>query len=374
MIEAPEVPVDRPVRIIIGAVQIPFITGGAESHIESLRRELIRRGYEVDVVRLPLKWYPPRQIINDALAWRYLDLTHSYGLPVDLFIGTRFPAYVARHPRKVAWVLHQHRQAYDLLNTALTDFKDTPDDDHVRGLIYDMDRSSLGECQRIFTNSANVTARMQKFLGIASEPLYHPPPLAGRYYCESYDDYVLSVGRLEVNKRVDLLLKSLAETRHPVEAVIAGKGPQEQALKKLTAELGLNDRVHFLGFVDDDHLLELYARCGAVFYAPLDEDYGYITLEALLSGKSVITAADSGGVLEFIEDRKTGLVGHPNPQSLAIQIDEMFDLNDRGREMALRGRSVVEKISWDDVIQRLTACLREPNPAGLKNLQPESRK
>ncbi len=352
-------PTDRPIRILICAVQIPFISGGAENHIESLRRELARRNFEVDVVRLPLKWYPPRQLISDTLAWRFLDLTQSYGLPVDLLITTRFPSYAVRHGRKIAWVLHQHRQAYDLLTTDYTDFKDTPDDDHVRKTIYDIDTLSLKECRKIFANSKNVAARMKKYLDIDSEPLYHPPPLAGRYKTAGSGDYILSVGRLETNKRVDLLIKSLAKTKSSVRAIIAGKGPQEAALKKLASETGVSDRVKFTGFVDDTRLIELYAQSGCVFYAPLDEDYGYITLEAFLSRKPVLTARDSGGVLEFVTDNETGYISESVPEAMAEKIDTWFDAEDKGRRLGENGYHRVKHIHWDAVIHRLTEVLRE---------------
>ncbi|MBN1355872.1 glycosyltransferase family 4 protein [bacterium] len=355
---------ERPPRVLICGVQIPFITGGAESHIESLRLQLLNRGFEVDVVRLPLKWYPPRQIVSDAIAWRFLDLTHSYGLPVDLVIATRFPSYAVRHPRKIAWVFHQHRQVYDLLTTELTDFKDRPDDDHVRKLIYQMDRRSLLECRHRFANSRNVARRMQKYLGIDSEPLYHPPPLAGRYRCAEYGDYVLSVGRLEVNKRVDLLIRSLVHTRHPVKAVIVGKGPQNDHLRSLAAEFGLTDRIDFRGFVDDRTLLDLYSRCGIVYYAPLDEDYGYVTLEAFLSGKAVLAAADSGGVLEFVGDGRTGYVLDPVPERFSAGIDHWYESADRGRIMGETGREIAGDINWDNVIGRLTSILDADRESG----------
>jgi len=352
------VPVDRPPRILICAVHIPFVTGGAEHHIESLRRELEQRNYEVDVVRVPLKWYPPRQIINNAMAWRFLDLSNSYGMPVDLVIATRFPSYVIRHPRKIAWVLHQHRQAYDLLNTELTDFKDTPDDDHARKLLYELDRRSLKECTKLFANSKNVAQRMKKYLGIDSIPLYHPPPLYGQYRNDSYGDFVLSVGRLEKNKRIDLLIQSLAKTKNPIHVKIAGKGPQMESLIRLARELGIEDRVTMLGFVNDEELIGLYASCGAVYYAPHDEDYGYITLEALLSGKTVITASDSGGVLEFIERDVTGFVGESTPESLANEMDRWWETEDKGKSLGLRGKQTIELITWDNVIEQLTESLR----------------
>ena len=56
----------------------------------------------------------------------------------------------------------------------------------------------------------------------------------------------------------------------------------------------------------DERLIELYANALAVVYAPIDEDYGYVTLQAFLAGKPVITSSDSGGVLEWVEDGVTG--------------------------------------------------------------------
>jgi len=351
------VPTDRPARILICAVQIPFVKGGAERHIENLRSELVRAGNDVDVVRLPLKWYPPRQLINDAMAWRFLDLTHFYGLPVDMVISTRFPSYAIRHPRKIAWVLHQHRQAYDLLNTDFTDFDATVEHDEVRRLIYKLDKKSLLECRSIYTNSRNVSHRMNKYLGVPSEPLYHPPPLTGRYECLGYEDYIFTAGRLELNKRIDLLLRSLAKTCNPIRVVIAGDGPQKEVLQQLAADLGIGERVTFAGYVDDDVLLGHYANCGAVYYAPLDEDYGYVTLEAFSSKKPVITSSDSGGVLEFVKHEHTGYIGEPDPGSLAKQMDVWFASGDCGRKFGEEGFRVVKDISWDDVVRELTQWL-----------------
>jgi len=238
-------------------------------------------------------------------------------------------------------------------------FDDLPDSDHVRKLIYEIDTRSLNECRHLFANSVNVSNRMKTYLDIDSEPLYHPPPLAGRYRCEEYGDFILSVGRLEVNKRVELLIRSLAQSRAPVKAIITGKGPQSDNLKALCAELGVADRVKFTGFVSDDELLALYARCGAVYYAPVDEDYGYITLEAFLSGKAVVTANDSGGVLEFVTNDRTGYISSPSPEAIAQNIDKWFHSEDRGRLLGKTGCELCREITWDNVINRLTAVLRE---------------
>ena len=67
----------------------------------------------------------------------------------------------------------------------------------------------------------------------------------------------------------------------------------------------------FSGRVGDDELTDLYARCLAVYYAPVDEDFGMVPFEAFLAEKPVITTADAGGPLEVVVDRRTGLVCEP---------------------------------------------------------------
>ena len=75
------------------------------------------RGYRAELVSVPFKWYPKDEILPHAAAWRLLDLSESNGRPVDPVIATKFPSYFARHPNKVAWLIHQYRAAYELCGT-----------------------------------------------------------------------------------------------------------------------------------------------------------------------------------------------------------------------------------------------------------------
>src|SRR5690606_35168034 len=101
-------------------------------------------------------------------------------------------------------------------------------------------------------------------------------------------------------------------SRRPLRAVIAGDGPDRERLAALAAGLGVGDRVALPGRIDDATLIELYAGALAVFYAPFDEDYGYVTVEAMRSARPVVTTADSGGVLEFVADGVNGFVCAPD--------------------------------------------------------------
>src|SRR6185436_18072751 len=140
-----------------------------------LRQNLERRGFKVDVAGVPFKWYPPSELVRQALVWRMLDVTESNGTPVDLVIPTKFPSYLVRHPRKVAWLFHQHREAYDLYGTPYCSFTSSPEDTEVLEAIHAMDAAGLGECRRIHTISRNVADRLHRFNGLFGEPLYPPP-------------------------------------------------------------------------------------------------------------------------------------------------------------------------------------------------------
>ena len=344
--------------VLICAAQAPFIVGGAEILVAELRAKLERRGFRVDVASVPFKWYPVSELTRQALAWRLLDLTESNGTPVDLVIPTKFPSYLVRHPRKVTWLFHQHREVYDLYGTAYCSFTDSPDDQQVREAIQAMDTTALSECRSIFTISKNVAERLRRYNGLAGEALYPPPQHLGQHRCDGYGEYLFYAGRLDRLKRLALVIDALARSRREVRLKIAGAGPLEPELRKQIGRLDLEQRVELLGFVPAEELVSLYAGCRAACYAPLNEDYGYVTVEAFLSRKPVVTTRDAGGVLEFVSDAETGLVADPEPAALAAAIDRLWELPEaRLREMGAAAHARVAGITWDHVIDRLTEGL-----------------
>ena len=346
--------------VLVCGVQAPFITGGAEILVSELRANLERRGFRADVVNVPFKWYPVSELVRQALAWRLLDLTESNGTEVDLVIPTKFPSFLARHPRKVAWLFHQHREAYDLFGTPYCSFTDAPEDRQVREAIQAMDGSALGECRAIYTISRNVADRLQRFNGLPGTPLYPPPHHLGRYRSDGPGgDYLFYAGRLDRLKRLDLAIDAMQRVKSGARLKIAGTGPLHEELRKQIAGLGVEDRVELLGYVDADALIDLYAGCRAAYYAPLNEDYGYVTVEAFLSRKPVVTTADAGGPLEFVTHGETGLVADAEPEAIAAAIDALWQLPpSRVGEMGEAGRARVRDINWDNVIDHLTSSLR----------------
>jgi glycosyltransferase involved in cell wall biosynthesis len=344
--------------VLVCAAQAPFITGGAEILVQELRDNLARRGFRVDVANVPFKGYPVSEIVRQALAWRLLDVTESNGEKVDLVIPTKFPSYVVAHPRKVAWLFHQHREAYDLFGTEFCSLTDRPEDRQIREALQALDCTSLDECRTIYTISRNVADRLRQYNRLEGTPLYPPPRNLNRFRGESYGDFLLYAGRLELVKRPSLMVDAFARARSGARLKIAGSGTLEGELRRQIERAGIGDRVELLGFVSDEELLDLYARCRATLYTPLNEDYGYVTVESFLSRKPVVTTTDSGGVLEFVENDVNGAVTPPEPGALGEAIDRLWTLPEaRLKEMGAEGRTRVEDISWDRVIDRLTESL-----------------
>jgi glycosyltransferase involved in cell wall biosynthesis len=341
--------------ILVCEAQVPLVRGGAELLVRQLVTELRARGYEVDRVSLPFKWYPKEEILAHAAAWRLLDLSESNGRPIDRVIATKFPSYFVRHPHKVTWLVHQHRAAYDLCGTRFSDFEETEADVGLRARLRQLDRDMLAESRQLFTIGRVVSERLEKFNGLRAPVLHNPPVLAPRLAPGPYGDYILSVGRIESIKRVDLAVRALQHTDAGLDLVVAGDGTYRAEVEREARDLGLADRVRFLGAVDDDTLVGLYANALGVVFVPYDEDYGYVTLEAFLSAKPVVTARDSGGPLEFVTDGQNGFVCEPRPEALGAAFRALAADRALARALGEAGLERARVITWDGVIEHLLA-------------------
>jgi glycosyltransferase involved in cell wall biosynthesis len=342
-------------RVLVCEAKVPFVHGGAELHVEGLVDELRRHGYLAERVSIPFKWYPKQELLAQAAAWRLVDLSEANGERIDVVIATKFPTYFVRHPHKVTWLFHQYRAIYDLIGTPYSEFTHCEADVRLRERLIALDNEMLAESARLFTNARNTAARLARFNGLIAEPLYHPPPLAGKLRAGVYGDYVLSVGRLEANKRVDLTIRALAHAGRTTRLLIVGEGPLREDLRQTAVTAGVADRVTFADGVDAAHLVELYANALGVVFPPFDEDYGYVTLEAFLAHKAVVTTTDAGGPLEFVDDGVTGFVVEPTAESLGAAIDRLAADRTRARALGDAGYERARTITWDGVVARLMA-------------------
>jgi glycosyltransferase involved in cell wall biosynthesis len=335
--------------------QVPFERGGTEIFADGLVQALRERGHEAELVTVPYKWYPGEQVLTQAFVWRLLDLEEANGRPIDAVIATKFPSYAVRHPRKVVWLLHQFRQAWDLDRTELGQFSESAEDRALRRKVLELDRVALGEARMIFTTSSIVAGRLRDSTGLDAEVLA-PPPAPLDFHCTAYEDFILSVNRLDRAKRIDLLIEAAAQASG-LRIVIAGDGPDRERLEQLARDRGLDGRATFTGRVGDKELADLYSRCLGVYYAPVNEDYGLVPYEAFLSEKPVLTTTDAGGPLDIVHDRKTGLVVAPTAEELARACSWLRDHTDEARTFGRAGREIARGVTWDSCIDRLLAAV-----------------
>jgi glycosyltransferase involved in cell wall biosynthesis len=343
-------------KIAVVSTCVPFVWGGAEFLAESLKDKLVEYGFEAQIIRIPFRWYPPQEILEHTLACRLMRFEN-----IDRVIGLKFPAYGVKHPDKVLWLLHQHRQAYDLWGTPYQDIPQTPDGLSIRETIIRADNVFLSEAKKIFTISDVVTQRLKQFNGFPSEVLY-PPLLDGnKFFCSEFGDYIVYISRISQGKRQHLAVNAMKYTRSKVRLIIAGSADTEtdkNQIESIVEKDKLGDKVKIINrFVSEAEKIQLYANALACIFIPYDEDYGYITLEAYHSLKPVITCSDSGGTLWMVKDGETGYVVPPTPEAIAEAMDRLFNDRAKTRRMGQAGLDnlLALNINWKNVIERLTA-------------------
>ncbi len=338
-------------RILIPSIQVPFIRGGAELMTIGLRDALIKNGHDVEIVKIPFKFSPESYISDLIDIWKKQDFNNFNGYAIDRVLVLQFPAFYVQHHHKILWLMHQHRSVYELYDKKNASLSSS----ELREKIIETDTRELSKIQTRFSMCHNVSNRLKKYNDISAVPVYHPPANEKNFYCDDSYGFIFYPSRLEELKRQDLLIKAMQYTKSKAVAIIAGDGGQLENYKQMVTDLKVSDKISLIGRFSEEEKYTLYARSLAVFFAPFDEDYGYITLEAMLSSKPVITCTDSGGPLEFVVDNETGFIVEPDPKVVAQKIDWLYDNQQKAKELGENGlKSYHNKnISWDNVVQKL---------------------
>ena len=228
-------------------------------------------------------------------------------------IGTKFPTYFARHPRKVTWLIHQHRAAYELAGTPYSDFAHA---EHDVALRERLDRARHGRCSAnrrgCSANSATIAEApraLQRPRGRAALPSAAP----GRGCTARRRGRLRAVGR---PSRIGQARRSGdsrdgARCRRRLSLVIAGTGTTARRSKRSSRRSAWRIRVQFLGEVDDDADHRALRRRARRHLSAVRRGLGYVTLEAFSPHKPVITTTDAGGPNEFVRGRRERLRDRP---------------------------------------------------------------
>ena len=332
----------------------PSTEGGHLVIARSLAAAARECGHDAHVVVTPDCQFG-RQVSSYVATWR-IDVSVAAGRKVDQVISLRYPSYAVRHPRHVSWLNHTMREYYDLWPRFAASLSPhgRVKEWAKRVAIRAADRWLLTHnVTEVVAQSRTVQRRLALDLQVKSDVVLPPPPPRA-YRCDRYGDYIFAVSRLTPLKRLDLLIRALAEpsARH-ARVVIAGEGESRPDLERLLATLGLSDRVTFLGRISDEALVDHLARCRAVCFPPLDEDYGFVTVEAFASRKAVLTCVDSGGPAELVRDGETGLVCDPTPASIAAAIARVMDDGALAERLGNGAAARVATLTWPAAVKRL---------------------
>jgi glycosyltransferase involved in cell wall biosynthesis len=169
---------------------------------------------------------------------------------------------------------------------------------------------------------------------------------------------LLTVNRLQPRKRIDILisaLPSIIEEYPKIKVLIVGSGPEEMNLKRLVQELGLTEKVNFLGYVADEDLPNFYSLADIYIHLAKNEPFGLSVLEALAFGIPVISVKE-GGPGELIKEGETGLFCEPNEKDLAKKTIYLLREEGERLKMGKKASSLVrEKFRWEDFIDRLSS-------------------
>lgn len=345
-------------NVLILNTQVPFCYGGAEVLAEDLEQQLKLAGHNAEILTLPFKWYPQQTLVNTILATKLMDISNFNGVNIDKVIALKFPMWLIPHPDMSLWILHQHRGAYDLWDSNLSDLAAMPDGRALRDLIKREDEAAINACKGIYTISQNVSARLKQYNNIHSEVLYPPPRSMERFRVDSYGDYFFFPSRITPIKRQELVLEALAHVPESVKVVFAGE-PDSPAyldkLKKRVKELGIEAKVEWCGRVSEEEKFDLYANALMVVFTPVDEDYGYVTPEAMLSSKGVMTLEDAGGAAEFVVHESSGLIVQADPRAIALAMSRVWKDRAEARRLGEGARRRIEEIdlSWGKILERL---------------------
>jgi glycosyltransferase involved in cell wall biosynthesis len=342
-------------RIAVVTSDVPFVEGGHLAIARSTVQALRQYGYDADLVCTPQNRFG-RQF-RAYLANRALDLEEDgLGRKIHQVISFRFPSFAVKHPFHVNWLNHRMREYYDLWQVLYSQlgFKGKIKEYTRRFILRSLDTYLLKHnVTKLYAQSRTIQERLKKWGKIPSEVLYPPPPQRS-YRTESYENFIFSVSRLQKLKRLDLFVESFKYVKNKdLKAVIIGSGPEEKNLHQQIKESGLENRVSLLGTTKEESVISHYAKCLAVFFAPLREDYGFVTGEAFASRKAVITTSDSGGPAELVEHQSTGYVIENKPQIIAQKLDELAENKNLAENMGQKGYEFISELTWEKTIKKL---------------------
>ena len=377
---------------LIAPSPIPFTVGGAEKFYWGLQEYINKNtAHQCELIKIPVKEDNFWNLIESYYKFYSLDVSYF-----DAVITSKYPAWMIKHDNHHIYMLHCLRGLYDAYHLAKlpVDFnskhskikeilnymedagsdldglfqmlfelkKDKTISDDVYGfpgpfikkIINFLDKKGMKKVKSFSAISKTVAGRKEYFPDNKNINVIYPPSNLTSFKNESYK-YFFTVSRLDEAKRIRIIIEAYLKADVNMPLKIAGTGPLMRELQELSKD---DSKIEFLGFISDKELIDYYANAFAVIFIPYEEDYGLVTIEAMMSEKAVITFTDSGGVKEFVEDSKTGFISKPSIELLKENIEKANEYVKLVIEMGQTGKKRVENITWENTFNSLNQLIQ----------------
>ena len=355
--------------------------GGVESHVLGLSENLIKMGHDVEVVTSRYSRMPETETLNGIKITRLPQWINMYNTPIVTSIRQfvrrthadivhvhspppfteRFAAKGAKEAGKPFVVTHHCDLELKGVfgNTAVNFYQNF------------LGKYPLEVADRVIstTESYATTSRtlwdtdvtvIPNAVDIKRFNLENKGEVIRDKYSIGNDPLALFVGRLVPHKGIGILIRSLAYTRRG-KLLIVGDGPYKKWLIDLVKKLDLNERVIFVGPVDDYWLPSYYSATDVVILPSTSrlEAFGIVGLEGMASGKPLILS-DIPGVRDVISEKEGYIVEPLDPNAIAEALEKIWGAPEMAREMGKRGRKRVEALfSWEKVSKDVVEVFNE---------------
>ncbi|MDR1220017.1 MAG: glycosyltransferase [Treponema sp.] len=339
----------------------PFVRGGAEILADDLYKQLLKRGHDVVLFRLPF----PKDFQISMFETVFMAENLNFD-DYDVLIAFKFPAYCAVHRHKNLWLFHQFRQVYELFGQEYG-LQENNVNKAIKDIITSIDINVIYEAKNVFTNSEEVSKRLMRYNGLSSTVLNPPLLNYENYYCGETGDYIYYPSRINGMKRQHIAVEAMKYVKSGVKLFIDGKCAEiehyyYEKLCEIVEKNNLQDKIVITNkWASNEDKMQRLSDSLAVIYTPYKEDScGFVTMEAFYSSKPVITCVDSGGVVEFVTDGETGVFSQPDPKEIAMNMDMLFNNKHKTEEMGKTAyNDIIKKnITWDKTIQKLLSTVR----------------
>ena len=326
------------------AIVVPIsssgVTGGAELLYRGLEKAFISRGYDATRIEIVVDESSFEAILQGYEDFRNLDLNEY-----DAVLSTKAPSYNIQHENHICYLLHTMRVFYDRFEDEMQKSKNNITR---RDKIIAMDSEIFSKIPNILTIGHEISNRLIKYNHIYHSEVLHPPLIEDNFKKSAYQPFAFIPSRLHRWKKIDFLIASWKNVKSDIDLLIAGTGEDRAYFEKLANG---DNRIKFLGNITDEQLVDYYAKALFIPFAPIDEDYGYVTLEAFRSKKMVLTCKDSGEPTNMVINHVNGFVVKRDKKEFAKKVDWIMENQDSARQYGEQGYQLILNIDWDNTIE-----------------------